>query len=114
MSTSTPNFEEYLAALSQRYPDKAPAVNQADAIYKFLKELAPNCPLPSAAPYENVFCLAWDHGPKHMDFDFFFDGTWEWFYSDKTPPNELDGTETPHKPEERPEAMIKWWKGMWT
>lgn len=76
------------------YLDRLPDRQLAKSVVAFWREAKPLGPLPvpTAIPFEGSMHLAWDHGQHHLDVDLFPDGTFEWFYRNRST-NELDGTD---------------------
>lgn len=93
-----PDWEKYLRNLAEPSgPLPSQRVRQIEALWERLRRrVEEHLPLPHALASETgEFVMAWDRGPHHFEIEVLPNGSYDWFYLDRTSGERLGEDEHP-------------------
>lgn len=93
-----PDWERYLHDLTEPSgPLSHQRVRQIETLWEHLqRRVAEHLPLPHAMASETgEFVMTWDRGPHHFEIEMLPNGSYDWFYLDRTSGERLGEDEHP-------------------
>ena len=97
-------WNTYLDSLAGSTEVSSHAVETTRRLWRSLSRRIPSLSVPAAEPLESgTLQLVWDAGRTHVDVDVLADGTFEWFYRDRT--TGLTSGQEDCAPEALPDAL---------